>query len=71
MSEQWTLTFDAADPAALAAFWRLGLGYVEASPPAGFSSWDEWFDRFDIPVEERNDGATIEDPDGVRPGSPS
>ena len=35
MSTAWTITFDCADPAALAAFWRQALGYVEGAPPAG------------------------------------
>jgi catechol 2,3-dioxygenase-like lactoylglutathione lyase family enzyme len=67
MSLQWTITFDAANPPALAAFWRLALGYVEASPPVGFASWDEWFERFDIPDDEREEVAAIEDPDGLKP----
>jgi hypothetical protein len=67
MSTPWTVTFDAADPPALAAFWRFALGYVEASPPTGFGSWEEWFTRFDIPEEERSELAAIEDPDGLRP----
>ena len=35
MSTYWQLTFDCADPAALAAFWRLALGYGDGPPPAG------------------------------------
>jgi hypothetical protein len=31
MATRWTVTMDCADPARLAAFWRLALGYVEAS----------------------------------------
>jgi hypothetical protein len=42
MAAQWTLTIDSANPAALAAFWSSALGYVEASPPPGFGSWQEW-----------------------------
>jgi catechol 2,3-dioxygenase-like lactoylglutathione lyase family enzyme len=67
MAIEWTLTFDAANPPALAAFWRLALGYVEASPPAGFGNWEEWFRRFGVPENEWNDIAAIEDPDGVGP----
>ena len=26
----WTMTFDGADPAVLAAFWRTAFGYVDA-----------------------------------------
>ena len=42
MSTAWTITFDCADPAALAAFWCQALGYVEGAPPAGFATWDDW-----------------------------
>ena len=67
MSTPWTITFDCADPAALAAFWKLALGYVDAPPPSGFDSWDAWFEACDVPVEERHDGASLVDPDGSRP----
>ncbi|HEV3289695.1 MAG TPA: VOC family protein [Streptosporangiaceae bacterium] len=67
MSITWTVTIDCADPAALAAFWRLALGYVEASPPAGFASWADWLTHAGVPPQEWDDGAYIEDPDGVRP----
>ena len=67
MSTEWTMTVDCAHPPTLAAFWRLALGYVDAAPPAGFASWDVWFERFDVPPEERDGLAAIEDPNGVRP----
>jgi glyoxalase superfamily protein len=67
MSVKWTVTMDCAHPATLAAFWNLALGYVDASPPEGFASWPEWFRAFGVPPEEWDDGAYIEDPDGVRP----
>ena len=67
MSTRWTLTIDCAHPATLAAFWRLALGYAEAPPPEGFASWAEWFEHFRVPPEERDHGAYIVDPDGVRP----
>jgi hypothetical protein len=68
MSTKWTVTFDCADPAALAAFWRLALGYVEGSPPGGFASWPEYLAHMGVPPQEWDDGAYIEDPDGVGPG---
>jgi hypothetical protein len=68
MSAEWSLTFDAQDPVAQARFWGSALGYEGAPPPQGFSSWDQWFDRFDISAEERNEGANLVDPDGARPG---
>ncbi len=67
MSTKWTVTIDCERPATLAAFWSLALGYVEASPPEGFASWPEWFTHFGVPQEEWDDGAYLEDPDGVRP----
>jgi len=68
MSTRWTVTVDCAHPATLAAFWGLALGYVEASPPEGFSSWAEWLAHVGVPPEEWDDGAYIEDPGRVRPG---
>jgi catechol 2,3-dioxygenase-like lactoylglutathione lyase family enzyme len=67
MSTAWTITFDCADPAALAAFWRQALGYVEGAPPAGSASWEEYLDSVGVLPEEWADGAYIEDPEGVRP----
>jgi hypothetical protein len=48
------VTFDCADPAALAAFWAVVLGYQIQPPPPGFASWDEAMDAFGLPAEERN-----------------
>ena len=67
MSTKWTVTFDCAHPAALAAFWRLALGYVDASPPEGFAGWPEWLVHVGVPPEEWDDGAYIEDPGGAGP----
>jgi hypothetical protein len=64
---EWTLTIDCANPARLADFWSVALGYVLAPPPAGFDTWEEWFVRFGVPEEEWHDGAALADPDGVRP----
>jgi hypothetical protein len=62
----WTLTFDCANAPTVAAFWREALGYVEAKPK-GFDTWPEWFAHHGVPKEEWEDGAFIEDPEGVRP----
>lgn len=67
MSTRWTVTFDFAQPAALAAFWRLALGYAEGSPPTGFASWPECSAHMGVPPGESGDGAYIEDPDGIGP----
>jgi Glyoxalase-like domain len=67
MRTRWTLTMDCRRPAALAAFWRLALGYIEAPPPDGFGSWQEWLTHFGVPPDEWDEGAYIQDPDGVLP----
>lgn len=67
MTTRMTVTFDAAEPAVLAAFWREALGYVEAPPPTGFASWETWFVACEVPEDEWDDGAAIVDPDGVAP----
>jgi hypothetical protein len=66
-STDWTITFDCADPARMADFWKLALGYVDAPPPEGFTSWHDWLEACGVPEDEWNDGAAISDPDGVRP----
>ena len=68
MSTAWTITFDCADPAALAAFWCQALGYLDGAPPAGSATWEEYLASVGVPPEEWGDGAYIEDPAGLRPG---
>ena len=71
MGTKSTVTADCAHPATLAAFWRLALRYVEASPPEGFASRAEWLTHAGVPPQERDDAAYIKDPDGVGPASHS
>jgi hypothetical protein len=59
------VTFDAADPAALAGFWKKVLGYIEEPPPEGWSSWEDWAREKGIPEERWNDQSAIIDPDGA------
>ena len=61
------VTFDAADPPALAAFWGELLGYVEQDPPGGFDSWEAWAVANDLPRERWDDYAARVDPDGAGP----
>ena len=61
------VTFDAADPEALAAFWGETLGYVEQDPPEGFDSWEAWAVANDVPRERWGDFAARVDPDGAGP----
>jgi len=42
MATKWQVTIDCADPANLARFWALALGYQPDPPPAEFASWQEW-----------------------------
>lgn len=67
MARDVQLTFDCADPAALAAFWAGALGYQVQSPPAGFDSWDQALDAMGVPPEKRNDASAVIDPDGAGP----
>jgi hypothetical protein len=61
------VTFDAADPPALAAFWGETIGYQAEDPPEGFDSWEAWAEANDLPREERDNYASRVDPDGVGP----
>ena len=61
------VTFDAAEPEALAAFWGETLGYVEQDPPEGFDSWEAWAVANDVPRERWGDFAARVDPDGAGP----
>jgi hypothetical protein len=63
----WGITVDCADARTLADFWKVALGYVDAPPPTGWASWADWARHFEIPEEEWDDGASLVDPDGVRP----
>jgi Glyoxalase-like domain len=61
------VTFDAADPHTLAAFWGETVGYVEQDPPQGFGSWEAWAEANDLPREKWGDYDARVDPDGVGP----
>jgi catechol 2,3-dioxygenase-like lactoylglutathione lyase family enzyme len=67
MIRDFQVTFDAADPAALSAFWAEALGYRLQDPPKGFDSWDQALEAMGIPPERRNDASALLDPEGVRP----
>jgi hypothetical protein len=61
------VTFDAADPAGLAGFWKRVLGYIEEPPPEGWTTWEDWAREQRIPEERWNDQSAIVDADGVGP----
>ena len=68
MARRFTGTFDAADPAALGAFWAEALGYVEQPPPDGFDDWPSFLEAMDDPVQHQMDAAyAIVDADGEGP----
>jgi hypothetical protein len=61
------VTFDCADPAAVATFWAEALGYRMPGPPGGFASWDQALEALGVPPERRNDASAVEDPEGRGP----
>ena len=67
MSREFQVTFDCADPNALAGFWREVLGYTFDAPPQGFDSWDAALEALGVPPERRNDASAISDPEGRGP----
>ncbi|MEK8105870.1 VOC family protein [Micromonospora sp. M12] len=56
------ITFDCADPAALAAFWAEALGYQVQAPPGDFESWEQALEAMGVPPENRNDASAVVDP---------
>src|SRR4051812_35025653 len=67
MTRDVQVTFDCADPAAMATFWAEALGYRLQDPPEGFASWLEALEAMGIPPERHNDASAVVDPEGARP----
>jgi hypothetical protein len=67
MGREFQVTFDCADPAALAGFWAEVLGFVVQPPPEGFGTWDAALEAMGVPPERRNDASALVDPDGRGP----
>ena len=67
MSRTVQITFDCADPDALAGFWNEALGYRYDSPPPGFDTWEAALEHFGVPEEDRNNASAAVDPDGDGP----
>jgi glyoxalase superfamily protein len=59
MTKDVQITFDCADPAALAPFWAEVLGYQVQPPPEGFDSWEAMLESFGVPREEWNSKSAI------------
>ncbi|MCW2621906.1 MAG: hypothetical protein JWL64_1508 [Frankiales bacterium] len=54
------ITFDAADPIGLAAFWAAALpGYQVQPPPPGFASWPEALTAWGLPESEHGRAAAL------------
>jgi hypothetical protein len=58
------VTFDCADPGALAEFWAVALGYQVQPPPPGFDTWDAALDAWGVPAGLRNERSAIVPRDG-------
>ena len=67
MAHTLQVTFDAADPMAVAEFWAPALGYIVQPPPGDFATWEDFADSVGIPEEDRDNLAAVIDPDGVGP----
>lgn len=67
MTREVQITFDCADPAALAAFWAEALGYRLQPPPAGFDSWEAALESFGVPREQWNSRSAILPTEGEHP----
>lgn len=59
MTKDVQITFDCADPGALAAFWAEALGYRLQPAPDGFDTWDEALDALGVPADQRNSRSAI------------
>jgi hypothetical protein len=61
------VTFDCADPGALARFWAAALGYVIQPPPEGHDTWESFLSAIGVPEEDWNSASGIIDPNGLGP----
>ena len=67
MAREVQITFDCADPAAVAAFWAEALGYQLQAPPPGFESWEQALEAMGVSRERWGDASAVADPDGAGP----
>ena len=63
--KQVQMTFDCANPRAVAEFWKSVLGYVDPPVPPGFDSWEE-LDAAQ-PANRQGSSWAVQDPHGVGP----
>ena len=64
---QVQVTFDCADPGALAAFWIETLGYRLDDPPGGFDTWEAALEAWGVPRDEWNSRSACHDPEDSGP----
>jgi hypothetical protein len=67
MANPFQVTFDAAAPRALGAFWCDVLGYIEQPPPPGFDTWEEALDAMGVDRSDPDRAFAIVDPEGKGP----
>ncbi|GAA4283304.1 VOC family protein [Brevibacterium daeguense] len=67
MAKEVQITFDCADPGALASFWAEALDYQLQPPPGAFESWDAALAAFGVPREEWNSRSAIIPAEGTGP----
>src|SRR5437879_11843532 len=64
MATKTQVVFDCADPDRMATFWAEALHYKLQDPPAGFSSWEEALEAWEVPEGEWNYAGEIVDQAG-------
>ena len=52
MAKEIQVTFDCADPGALAEFWAAALGYQVQGPPEGFDTWPDALTAWGVPRDQ-------------------
>lgn len=62
---QVQVTFDCANPRAVAELWKAALGYVDPPVPTGFDSWEAF--EASLPADRQNSAWACQDPNGVGP----
>ena len=67
MTKQVQITFDCADPAALATFWAAALDYQLDPPPPGFDSWEAALTAFKVPEDQWNSRSALKPIEGNGP----
>jgi hypothetical protein len=63
--KQVQVTFDCAEPRAVAEFWKAVLGYVDPPTPPEIESWDAY--DASLPADKQGAAWVAEDPNGVGP----